>query len=254
MNRANTNRKITNLQKRMLNLKYELNGLTNPNPQPKLNATTFNFEDPVSFDEVKPFNAWYIQPNVRNGSIHHVYDKKTLNAILSSSIKKSPLTRKPITRSNIKKLWPYQDRTAARVNVVNLTSSATHSPSAAPRTIRLRSTHLNSSVVNKLLDVFLQRQQRSMRIFLEDATTHRRLPYVISIKKNQGFTVEKKMGNHVRSRRTASTRNAVLQQVSELVSESVPGSGAGLSSEANLRWPNLWWPESIWFSGYRIMP
>jgi hypothetical protein len=90
--------------------------------RPPLLSDDVAFEDPITFENLAPDNAWYILPNTTNGNkIHHLYKKSTLNQILATS-RKSPFTRKPITNGNVRKYMNFKIRTSAPV-VVNLTGS-----------------------------------------------------------------------------------------------------------------------------------
>jgi len=70
--------------------------------------------DPIFYTAVSPNNAWYIRKNVSaNGKIFHVYKKSTLNQILTMppEMRKSPMSRVPITRDNIRKLSNHSGNT-----------------------------------------------------------------------------------------------------------------------------------------------
>lgn len=106
--------------------------------RPPVLANNAAFEDPITFEDLAPNNAWYILPNTTNGNkIHHLYKKSTLNQILATS-RKSPFTRKPITNRNIRKYMNFSARTAppSAPVVINLTGNNT-----APRTTVVRPRH-----------------------------------------------------------------------------------------------------------------
>ena len=81
--------------------------------KPPLLSNNVNFEDPISFEELSPNNAWYIVPNTVNGNkIRHLYSKQTLDQILETS-KKSPFTRAPIQKKNVRKYMNFKKRASA---------------------------------------------------------------------------------------------------------------------------------------------
>lgn len=71
--------------------------------RPPLLANNVAFEDPITFENLAPNNAWYILPNTTNSNtIRQLYKKNTLNRILTTS-RRSPFTRKSMTNGNIRK-------------------------------------------------------------------------------------------------------------------------------------------------------
>lgn len=67
-----------------------------------------NRTDPVSLENVRPGNAWYLQTNVQDNKIHHVYHKNTIDKIFQTVPQgkpaMGPTTRKPFQAHHVKKL------------------------------------------------------------------------------------------------------------------------------------------------------
>ena len=67
-----------------------------------------NRTDPVTFEDVRPGNAWYVSTNVHGNKIHHVYHKNTIDKIFqrvpNGQPAKGPTTRKPFDAQHVKKL------------------------------------------------------------------------------------------------------------------------------------------------------
>jgi hypothetical protein len=144
-NRKTVQKKLLRLGERLDNNRHQTTGRQK---YPRISNNT-NFVDPVTYENVLPFNAWYIVPNAADtGKVHQVFNRKTLNAILAQPQPRriSPITRTPFTAAEIRRMWnnfrnvtsnngPVQAQAQAHAaNVINLT----HSPSSNPSAPRLR--------------------------------------------------------------------------------------------------------------------
>jgi hypothetical protein len=73
------------------------------NALPRTSENT-NYTDPITLEDMTEDRAWYLAPNLtRNKKITALYKKSTLNELLRQG-GKSPLTRKPFTKADIKKV------------------------------------------------------------------------------------------------------------------------------------------------------
>jgi len=64
-----------------------------------------NFTDPITLNAVPKGNAWYLETDKgKNGKITAVYAKETLHRLLQRK-QPSPMTRKPFTKSDIKRVF-----------------------------------------------------------------------------------------------------------------------------------------------------
>jgi hypothetical protein len=92
--------------------------------KPPLLSNNANFENAITFANLEPRNAWYIVPNAASvNRIDQLYSKNTLNKIINhanASQRKSPFTRTPITRANIRKYMNLNGPGPAQA-VINLT-------------------------------------------------------------------------------------------------------------------------------------
>ena len=64
-----------------------------------------NFTDPITLDAVPKSSAWYLETDKgKDGKITSVYAKGTLHRLLQRK-QPSPMTRKPFTKNDIKKVY-----------------------------------------------------------------------------------------------------------------------------------------------------
>lgn len=127
--------------------------------RPPVLANNVDFEDPITFQDISPNNAWYILPNTTNGNkIRHVYKKSTLNQILAHS-RTSPFTRKPITNRNIRKYMNFNSPAPSSAPVViNLTSNNQnhHAASSQPTARRPRHGPFTTSLMTSLKNMLVE--------------------------------------------------------------------------------------------------
>jgi hypothetical protein len=75
-----------------------------PRPLPP-ELRNLNFTDPITLNAVPKGNAWYLETDKgKNGKITTVYAKETLHRLLQRK-QPSPMTRKPFTKNDIKKVF-----------------------------------------------------------------------------------------------------------------------------------------------------
>jgi len=75
-----------------------------PRPLPS-ELRNLNFTDPITLNAVPKENAWYLETDKgKNGKITTVYAKETLHRLLQRK-QPSPMTRKPFTKNDIKKVF-----------------------------------------------------------------------------------------------------------------------------------------------------
>ena len=217
---SSLNRMQAQLRQLKKAIRAEVHRKTGHNPP--LLANNANFENAITFADLEPQNAWYIVPNAAatGNKITQLYTKNTLKKIIhhaNTGQRKSPFTRIPITRGNIRK---YMNFGAPRsTNVINLTSNG--NPASTASTPRPRRGPLNVAALKTFMMTFPN--QTKVKIMLTNATQTQTTHFFIT-KAGQTYVFYKTSPSHIANTSISiSTEPIFVQTLTQFLAHYYPG-------------------------------